>query len=74
MALANRDPFARQELHRHSVDGKCDWCGNVNGRGKVYEYEWQHDAGRKAFLSAYGQVRRAARFCGESCRKAYFGE
>jgi len=68
--LINRDPFARQELHRrneYNLSRTCDWCGNVRatrgGRKYLYVYETQPDAGRTH--------EHAGRFCCKSCHDSY---
>lgn len=70
-ALINRDPFARQELHRENVyvNRECAWCGNVRrttgGRFFLFRYTVETDGGRK-----YPDKNL---FCALDCREAYHG-
>lgn len=69
--LVNRDPFARQELHRSTVraDGRtCSWCGSVRDSGgnlgkHLYVYRTESDGGRS------GEHQGA--FCCKSCHDSY---
>ena len=67
MALVNRDPFARQELHRRTVEpvGKqtCSWCGNRNAHGNLFEYRVVSDGGRVFVLNGH--------FCEVGCMRSY---
>jgi hypothetical protein len=71
--LVNRDPFARQELHRHQTPVNtsgvtCEWCGNVKrtraGKHYLYRYEVQTDGGRKLDISGL--------FCSVGCMRSYY--
>lgn len=68
MALIKRDPFARTELHRATVSPRegetCQWCGHLNGHGKLFRYRIESDGGRTSL--------DANLFCSLSCRNAYF--
>lgn len=68
--LINRDPFAREELHRMRlfVSGTtCNWCGSVKrtrkGDAYLFVYETQTDGGRS-------HVHKGS-FCCKSCHDAY---
>ena len=66
MAYVSRDPFARQELHREQMEKSlftCDWCGGVNGFGKLFQYRIESDGGRKTRISG--------KFCSRSCMQSY---
>ena len=46
MAYISRDPFAREELHRKTVNpgnNTCDWCGNLNRHDKLFQYYVEPD-------------------------------
>ena len=62
MALVQRDPYARIEIHKrvYSQEMKCSWCGQ---RGRTWEYWLEHDAGREQAFSGT--------FCCVSCFRAY---
>jgi hypothetical protein len=68
MAMINRDPFARTELHRTihydpvPHDG-CDWCGNRRRNGALFKYRTEHDGGRRA--------EHRGLFCSKPCHDAY---
>lgn len=69
-AMINRDPFARQELHREAVrwpNTKCGWCGGIRtARGGVpmlYRYRTETDGGRRHEHSGL--------FCSKDCHDAY---
>lgn len=67
-AMVSRDPFARQEIHRHTVEntGKgCDWCGGSNARGKLHEYQVETDGGSKHPIKG--------KFCSKDCMESYHG-
>lgn len=64
--LINRDPFAREELHRETIDANgvtCSWCGQPRNDKKLYVYYVEHDAGRRRTLN--GQ------FCSIGCLHDY---
>ena len=75
--LISRDPFAREELHRRTVDvadimgmgftHSCDYCGNVKqtptGRTYLFSYFTETDGGRTCTDSHL--------FCSKGCRDAY---
>ena len=61
--LVNRDSFARQELHRESVDGECSFCGSSNRYGKVWSYSIETDGGTVFPISGT--------FCCKGCLEAY---
>lgn len=66
MALINRDPFAREELHRETVDSMgvtCSWCGSVRKDNKLYVYYTETDGGRRHTHNGS--------FCCKSCHDAY---
>jgi hypothetical protein len=75
MALMNRDPFAREELHRSRVYGPgmgktpvCDWCGGVNTTPKakrpfLFRYWVESDSGRRSTVPGL--------FCSNACRAFY---
>ncbi len=70
--LVNRNPFARQELHRCNesvVSQSCSWCGNVRktrgGKFYLYRYRVESDGGRK--------WEDPHLFCSKGCREAYHG-
>ena len=73
MALINRDPFARQELHRDNVftgsHWSCYWCGQQrttkNGKIYLYRYEIQTDGGSNNTIKGL--------FCSKDCMVAYHG-
>ena len=69
MAYVSRDPFAREETHKTSVPAPagatCAWCGQRNGRGKLYRYRTETDGGR------VNEDTRA--FCSVGCRRIYYG-
>jgi hypothetical protein len=67
MAYISRDPFARTELHRQSVEvsGGCDWCGQQHKSGKLFQYRTESDGGR--------ENRHTGLFCSKSCHDAYHG-
>ena len=66
MAYISRDPFARSELHRETVDAgnaTCDWCGSVRKGNKLYEYRTESDGGRT--------FPHEGLFCCKSCHDDY---
>lgn len=75
MALVNRDPFARHELHRESIDvglasSGCAWCGSKRvtrgGNYRLYRYRTETDGGRTSTEDRL--------FCSAGCRRAFWGE
>lgn len=64
-ALISRDPFAREELHRETVQTEetCDWCGCRRSSGRLFAYCVESDSGRR------WQTRGL--FCSVSCYRAY---
>lgn len=70
MTQISRDPFARTELHRRTLQtGQgCAWCGqsghNRNGLC-LYIYRTESDGGR---MSEHKGL-----FCSKSCHDAYHG-
>jgi hypothetical protein len=54
-----RDPFARNDLVHREVAARqdgCDWCGQLNRRGRLFEYGnwwdgWRIDWFRGTFCS-----------------------
>lgn len=67
MTYISRDPFARQELQRHTVRTfnfpKCSWCGNTNRQGHLYQYIVESDGGRRFPI--------AGEFCSVGCMRSY---
>ena len=67
MAYISRDPFARQELHRHVVADQpsktCDWCGNTRKNGTLFQYRTESDGG-STFI-------HRGLFCSKGCHDAY---
>jgi hypothetical protein len=67
--LINRNPFARTELHRKTVQLEigsgqtCGWCGFVRDGGKLYRYYTETDGGRTNDHSGL--------FCCKSCHDSY---
>lgn len=59
----NRNPFAREELHKDAILGDCDFCGRTNRYRKVWKYRVETDSGRKNEIKG--------KFCGISCLKNY---
>ena len=69
MAYISRDPFARQELHRETVEPGyvvkgCAWCGGLNAHGKLYRYRIETDGGR-----SHSDDRV---FCSVGCRHIFY--
>lgn len=61
--LISRDPFARQELHRETIDAMgdtCSWCGNVRKGNKLYVYYTEREL--NAAQSASETVRSTVHF------------
>lgn len=67
MALVMRDSFAREELHRTTVEttDTCDWCGATRKSGRLYEYSSVRDdrPSRPATLRGV--------FCSAACFRSY---
>jgi hypothetical protein len=65
--LINRDPFAREELHRESVviDIGCSWCGQKRGDKRLYRYFTEQDSGRRSVHRGF--------FCNIECHNSYHG-
>ena len=66
MALMNRDPFARTELHRNVYarpNAECSWCGTKDRR--LYEYRTETDGG--------WSHEHKGLFCSKSCHDSYHG-
>lgn len=63
--LVNRDPFAREELHRTCVisENSCSWCGGKRKGGKLFKYLIQQDDGRMGWIKGI--------FCCVSCMRSY---
>lgn len=64
----HHDGFARYTLYSEEVAANghtCDWCGQVNGRGNLYEYVIEPDS-----VGAREQ-RIRGRFCSASCMRSY---
>ena len=87
MALVQRDPFARAEVHRHRVyvDGPCPcwavtrgcaWCGQRRqtprtGRAYLYRYTVQTDGGRTLQTGDGFGLTPGRLFCSNDCRRTY---
>lgn len=67
MALINRDPFAREEIHRETIETNesCKFCGNTRKSGKLFWYYILRDRinNRRANIGGF--------FCSISCMRAY---
>lgn len=72
MSLVSRNPFARTEIHRESVETKnsCDWCGGYRYRARhgkrinrLFCYSIESDGGRKTAITGL--------FCSIACMKTY---
>lgn len=65
----SRDPFAREEIHRESVETHegCSWCGGKRKDGKLYRYYIERDSIR------YNRSDIDGLFCGICCMRAYSG-
>lgn len=73
MALVNRDPFARQELHSQVATvmngATCDWCGQVRMSKhktpvpQLLSFVTETDGGSKH--------RHRGLFCSKSCHDDY---
>jgi hypothetical protein len=70
MAMINRDPFARHELHRETVSTReaCKWCGGTRKGGKLFEYRTERDDSTVSRRSVHNGL-----FCSKSCHDAYHG-
>jgi hypothetical protein len=65
--LISRDPFARSELHRETIDAMgstCSWCGQVRVGDKLYVY-WTESDSRGGRRTHNGQ------FCSIGCHNSY---
>lgn len=64
-----RDPFARQELHRTFIPGaSCAECGNqrtLYAKKGAWKYRVESDGGR------VNEIRKE--FCGTDCMRSYHG-
>jgi hypothetical protein len=58
------NPFARHEIHRHQIDGKCDWCDGQNSKAKVWQYVVTPDDSNKP-----NPIK--GKFCSNSCLNSY---
>lgn len=70
--LIYRDPFARQELHRETIDAygvTCSWCGQPRKDGKLFVYYTERDScgGPSNRRTHNGQ------FCSIGCHNDYHG-
>jgi hypothetical protein len=73
MTYINRDPFARQELHREVVKPEpsqfspsvptCSWCGQTRKNGSLFAYSTESDGGRRSTHRGL--------FCCKSCHDSY---
>lgn len=66
--LISRDPFARQELHRETIDAMgvtCSWCGQPRKDNKLYVYWTEHDSVQSNRRTHNGQ------FCSIQCHNDY---
>lgn len=66
--LISRDPFARTELHRETIDAvgltsTCSWCGNCRKGNKLFVYFTESDSGKRH--NHNGQ------FCSKGCHDDY---
>ena len=60
----NRDPFAREELHRETVEASgCDWCGQRRRSGRLFRYIVESDGGRSSPIRG--------EFCSVMCMRSY---
>jgi hypothetical protein len=81
MAMVSRDPFAREELHRSTVEvtrESCAWCGQRRCPG-AKRRTLAAQTGLRYFLYRYrvetdGGRRHEDRelFCSKSCRTTYY--
>lgn len=65
-ALIYRDPFARQELHRETVNtpAGCTWCGQQRkNRKSLFVYYTETDSGHIYYF--------AGKFCSIGCFRSY---
>jgi hypothetical protein len=77
MAYINRDPFARNELHKETVlivsslgrRASCAWCGQVKetrrGHPFLFQYRQESDGGRNRDIPGL--------FCSVDCMRNYHG-
>ena len=65
----SRDPFAREDIVRETVEtsNTCDWCGNMRRGGKLFRYGIQPDSinGRVNWIDGL--------FCNIGCMRSYHG-
>lgn len=62
----SRDPFARHNVIKQTVEGKeCDNCGQPGKNGKLFQYGIDPDAGKKSFSKG--------KFCSKGCHNSYHG-
>lgn len=69
-----RDPFARQTVVkvRAATELTCDWCGQRDGRGRVYHVGINSDARHGTrIVQVCG---RDGIWCSMGCARAYHGE
>jgi hypothetical protein len=82
MAYISRDPFAREELHRETVDvtrtgESCSWCGQRRCPG-ARRRTLAAQTGLRYFLYRYRVETDGGRtvpdqrlFCSKGCRESY---
>ncbi len=67
--VVGRDPFAREDRIRRSVEtsGGCAWCGNRRRSGRLFQYGVWRDGvtTRPEWSEGY--------FCSAACHDAYHG-
>lgn len=66
--LISRDPFARQELHRETIDAygvTCSWCGQSRKDKKLFVYYTERDSVQSNRRTHNGK------FCSISCHNSY---
>jgi hypothetical protein len=66
--LISRDPFARSELHRDTIDAQgqtCSWCGQTAKGNKLFVYRTERDGIANQTRTHNGQ------FCSKSCHDVY---
>ena len=65
----SRDPFAREDIVRETVEtsNTCDWCGNTRRGGRLFHYGIERDdrPGRVDWQSGL--------FCSIICMRIYYG-
>lgn len=67
MAMISRNPFAREELHKETAVGFCEFCGHTNRYGKAWQYWIEQD--RVQYRRDY----IPGLFCSIACMKSYHG-